>query len=72
MQDIIEKEFPEQTIIAVAHRFCYINWFDRVMLLKHREFVECDSAEALLQRDSDLRKLYLDFQQPPTSGDTSS
>ncbi|OQE25971.1 hypothetical protein PENFLA_c007G05320 [Penicillium flavigenum] len=69
MQDTIEKEFPEQTIIAVVHRFRYINWFDRVMLLKHGELVECDSAEALLQRDSDLRKLYLDFQQPSTSGD---
>jgi ATP-binding cassette subfamily C (CFTR/MRP) protein 1 len=69
MQDIIEKEFPEQTIIAVVHRFRYINSFDRVMLLKHGELVECDSAEALLQRDSDLRKLYLDFQQPSTSGD---
>ncbi|KAJ6186285.1 ABC transporter transmembrane domain type 1 [Penicillium mononematosum] len=69
MQDIIEKEFPEQTIIAVVHRFRYINWFDRVMLLKHGELVECNSAEALLQRDSDLRKLYLDFQQPSTSGD---
>jgi ABC-type multidrug transport system fused ATPase/permease subunit len=59
MQEIIEKEFSEQTIIAVVHRLRYVHWFDRVMLLKHGELVECDRAEALLQRDSDLRKLYL-------------
>ncbi|KAJ5383264.1 ABC transporter integral membrane type 1 [Penicillium concentricum] len=67
MQDIIEKEFSQQTIIAVVHRHRYIHWFDRVMLLKHGELVECDGAEALLQRDSDLRKLYLAFQEPPIS-----
>ena len=59
MQDIIEKEFSEQTIISVVHRLRYIHWFDRVMLLKHGELLECDTAEGLLQRDSDLRKLYL-------------
>ncbi|KAJ5405756.1 ABC transporter integral membrane type 1 [Penicillium sp. CMV-2018d] len=68
MQDIIAKEFSQQTIIAVVHRLRYIHWFDRVMLLKHGELVECDRAEALLQRDSDFRKLYLAFQEPPTSG----
>lgn len=61
MQDIIEKKFPEQTIIAMVHRLRYIHRFDRVMLLKQGVLVECDSAEALLQRDSDLRKLYLDI-----------
>ena len=59
MQDIIEKEFSEHTIISVEHRLRYIHWFDRVMLLKHGELVECNTAEALLQRDSDLRKLYM-------------
>ncbi|KAJ5205337.1 ABC transporter transmembrane domain type 1 [Penicillium cf. griseofulvum] len=67
MQDIIEKEFSQQTIISVVHRHRYIHWFDRVILLKHGELVECDSAEVLLQRDSDLRKLYLAFQEPSTS-----
>ncbi|KAJ5955506.1 ABC transporter integral membrane type 1 [Penicillium viridicatum] len=68
MQDIIAKEFSQQTIIAVVHRLRYIHWFDRVMLLKHGQLVENDRAEALLQRDSDFRKLYLAFQEPPTSG----
>ncbi|KAJ5959013.1 ABC transporter integral membrane type 1 [Penicillium vulpinum] len=68
MQDIIEKEFSQQTIIAVVHRLRYIHWFDRVMLLKYGELVECDRAEVLLQRDSELRKLYLAFQELPTDG----
>ena len=68
MQDIIAKEFSQQTIIAVVHRLRYIYWFDRVMLLKHGELVECDRAEELLQKDSDFRRLYLAFQEPPTSG----
>ncbi|KAJ5827545.1 ABC transporter transmembrane domain type 1 [Penicillium robsamsonii] len=67
MQDIIEKEFSQQTIISVVHRHRYIHWFDRVILLKHGELVECDRPEVLLQRDSDLRKLYLAFQEPSTS-----
>ncbi|KGO43779.1 ABC transporter, integral membrane type 1 [Penicillium expansum] len=68
MQDVIAKDFSQQTIIAVVHRLRYIHWFDRVMLLKHGELVECDRAEALLQRDSDLRKLYLALQEPSISG----
>lgn len=64
MQDIIAKEFSQQTIFAVVHRLRYIHWFDRVMLLKDGELVECDRAEVLLQRESDFRKLYLDFQKP--------
>lgn len=68
MQDTIAKEFSQQTIIAMVHRLRYIHWFDRVMLLTHGELVECDRAEALLQRASDFRKLYLAFQEPPPSG----
>lgn len=68
MQDIIAKEFSQQTIIAVVHRLRYIHWFDRVMLLKHGQLVENDRAEALLQRDSDVRKLYLAFLEQPTTG----
>jgi ABC-type multidrug transport system fused ATPase/permease subunit len=67
MQDIIEKKFSQQTIISVVHRHRFIHWFDRVVLLKHGELVECDKAEVLLQRDSDLQKLYLAFQEPSTS-----
>jgi ATP-binding cassette subfamily C (CFTR/MRP) protein 1 len=34
IQDIIEKEFPKQTIIAVIHRLSYVDRFDRVAVLE--------------------------------------
>ncbi|KAL4908813.1 hypothetical protein BDW74DRAFT_187329 [Aspergillus multicolor] len=59
MQDIIEKEFAQQTVIAVVHRFRFIHSFDRVMVLRQGELVESGSAEFLLQReDSVFRSLY--------------
>jgi ABC-type multidrug transport system fused ATPase/permease subunit len=62
MQEVIEKEFAEQTVIAVIHRFTYVNRFDRVVLMKNGELVECDSPMALLERDSEFRKLYMALQ----------
>ncbi|RDW81522.1 Cyclic peptide transporter [Aspergillus mulundensis] len=58
MQDIIDREFSQKTVIAVVHRFRFIHWFDRVMVLRQGELVECGSAEALLQRgESEFRRL---------------
>jgi ABC-type multidrug transport system fused ATPase/permease subunit len=59
MQNIVEKEFVQETIIAVVHRFRYIHQFDRVVFLKYGEVVECDTPEVLLQSDSEFRKMYL-------------
>lgn len=58
MQSVIESEFAEQTVIAVIHRFRYIDRFDRVVLLKHGCLVENDSPTTLLAADSELRKLH--------------
>lgn len=63
MQDIVEKEFAQKTIIAVVHRFRYIHRFDRVVFLKYGEIVECDTPEVLLQSDSEFRRMYLASQQ---------
>ncbi|KAL6239854.1 P-loop containing nucleoside triphosphate hydrolase protein [Aspergillus navahoensis] len=59
MQDIIDREFSQQTVIAVVHRFRFIHWYDRVMVLRQGELAECASAEVLLQsEESEFRKLY--------------
>ncbi|EED22270.1 ATP-binding cassette transporter, putative [Talaromyces stipitatus ATCC 10500] len=58
MQSIIEKELSQQTIIAVIHRFRYIDRFDMVALLRHGELLEVDRPDVLLSRDSEFRKLY--------------
>lgn len=58
MQQLIENEFVEQTVLAVLHRFKFIHLFDRVAVLKDGVLVECDKPEILLGRDSEFRRLY--------------
>ncbi|KAH8900775.1 P-loop containing nucleoside triphosphate hydrolase protein [Thozetella sp. PMI_491] len=58
MQDIIDTEFRDCTVISVLHRFTYIDHFDKVAVLKAGKLVECDSPQALLGRDSAFRELY--------------
>lgn len=57
MQDVIETDFRDQTVISVLHRFRYIGRFDRVIVLKDGKQAECDSPQVLLERDSLLREL---------------
>ncbi|PYH29257.1 P-loop containing nucleoside triphosphate hydrolase protein [Aspergillus neoniger CBS 115656] len=58
MQEIIEQNFRHQTVIAVIHRFAYIDRFDRVVFLKDGEMLECDVPHALLGRECNFRQLY--------------
>jgi ABC-type multidrug transport system fused ATPase/permease subunit len=59
MQSVIETDFADQTVIAVVHRFRFIDRFDRVVLLKHGCLVENGDPISLLAADSEFRKLYL-------------
>lgn len=58
MQDVIDTEFQDRTIISVLHRFTYIERFDRVAVFSQGSLVECDAPLTLLERDSALRELY--------------
>ncbi|KAJ5716811.1 P-loop containing nucleoside triphosphate hydrolase protein [Penicillium malachiteum] len=58
MQEIVDRHFSGQTVLAVVHRLAYIHPFDRVLVLKKGRIVEWDTPKALLSRDSELRKLY--------------
>jgi ATP-binding cassette subfamily C (CFTR/MRP) protein 1 len=58
MQSIVEKEFAQQTIISILHRFKFVDRFDRVAVLNLGELVECDTVEVLLGTDSEFRELY--------------
>jgi ABC-type multidrug transport system fused ATPase/permease subunit len=58
MQKVIDEEFSNHTIIAVVHRFGYIDRFDRVAVFQAGKVVECDTPKALLARDSRFRELY--------------
>lgn len=58
MQEIIDTEFAAKTIIAVVHRLRFIDRYDRVAVMKNGEMVECDRPQALLQANSEFRKLH--------------
>lgn len=58
MQNVIETDFAEQTVIAIVHRFRFIDRVDRVVLLNHGDLVECDTPRKLLTTNSEFRKLY--------------
>lgn len=58
MQDVIDKEFAQQTVIAVVHRFSFIHCFDRIGLLKNGVLIDCDKPSSLLSRDSEFKRLY--------------
>ncbi|RDW75794.1 hypothetical protein BP5796_06615 [Coleophoma crateriformis] len=58
MQAVIDKDFAQQTVIAVVHRFAFIHRFDRVGLLKSGVLIECDTPSRLLSKDSEFKKLY--------------
>lgn len=58
MQEVIEKEFQDATVISVLHRFTFIERFDRVAVLKQGSLVKCDAPRVLLERDSVFAELY--------------
>lgn len=55
MQEIVDTEFKDQTVIAVMHRLRYVEQYDRVVLMKQGEVIECDSPQSLLASDSQFR-----------------
>ena len=54
MQEVIETEFSEQTVLAVVHRLTYIESFDKVAVLDQGQLVDFDRPSALLARPSVL------------------
>jgi len=58
MQEVIESEFREATVISVLHRFTFIERFDRVAVLRQGKLVECDAPRELLARESVFAELY--------------
>lgn len=58
MQEVIDTEWRQQTVIAVLHRFAHIKQFDRVAVLDCGRLIECDTPQALLDRQSRFRELY--------------
>jgi ABC-type multidrug transport system fused ATPase/permease subunit len=54
MQDIIDTEFRDVTVLAIMHRLKYVTRYDKVALLDGGELVEFDGPRTLLSRDGSM------------------
>ena len=52
LQDLIQKEFKESTMITIAHRLNTIIQSDRVMVLSYGEIIEYDKPQTLMADQS--------------------
>ena len=58
MQSVIEKEFAHYTVLAVAHRYRFLEWYDRVVVMKEGRVVEQGGVTELLARDGEFKRLH--------------
>ena len=58
MQNIIDTEFKDHTVLAVMHRLGFVDRYDKVLMLDAGRMVEFDSPRALLERPSAFLKLF--------------
>ncbi|KAI1339794.1 ABC transporter [Xylariaceae sp. FL0016] len=58
MQDIIDSEFKDCTVLAVMHRLNHITKYDKVAVFEKGALVEYDETAKLLGTDSKLAGLY--------------
>ena len=59
MQAVVDAGFRDTTVVAVMHRFTYIERYDRVAVMKDGRLVECDAPKTLLAREGSVfRELY--------------
>lgn len=58
MQNIIDTEFANSTVLAVVHRLSFVTHYDKVALLDAGTLAEFDSPRVLLSRESAFSALY--------------
>lgn len=58
MQDIIDKEFRDCTVLAIMHRLAHVAKYDRVALLDNGMLLEYDDPEKLLSGETSFKKLF--------------
>ncbi|KAJ0103969.1 hypothetical protein J7T55_010986 [Diaporthe amygdali] len=58
IRDVMREQFASCTVIAVAHRLGAVVDFDRVAVMGGGRLLEWDSPRALLERDSEFKKLW--------------
>ena len=58
MQEVIDSDFKDCTVIAVMHRLDWIKQYDRVALLDNGHLIEYDAPETLLARPTNFAALH--------------
>ncbi|RDH38689.1 P-loop containing nucleoside triphosphate hydrolase protein [Aspergillus welwitschiae] len=59
IQNVLDTEFQDHTVLSVLHRLRYVGWYDRVAVLEGGELVEFDKPDVLLAREeSKFARLY--------------
>ncbi|KAL7923567.1 multidrug resistance-associated protein [Trichoderma austrokoningii] len=61
MQEIIDTDFEECTVLAVMHRLEHIRRYDKAALFGNGKLLEYDDPETLLSGDTGLAKLYSSY-----------
>lgn len=61
MQEIINTDFEECTVLAVMHRLEHIRRYDKAALFGNGKLLEYDDPETLLSGDTNLAKLYSSY-----------
>ena len=60
MMDVVERIFPDRTILAIAHRLHTIRNFDLVIVLDQGRVIETGSPQTLLERRGVFWELWED------------
>ncbi|KAL3489938.1 P-loop containing nucleoside triphosphate hydrolase protein [Aspergillus germanicus] len=58
IKEVMREQFADCTVIAVAHRLGAVVDFDRVAVMGGGRVLEWDNPRALLERDSEFRRLW--------------
>ena len=70
IQDLIEKEFRDSTVITIAHRLNTIIKSDRVLVLDHGKVLEYDSPKTLMENpESHFSDLLKELKQKKEAGE---
>lgn len=61
MQEIIDTDFKNCTVLAVMHRLEHIHRYDKAALFGNGKLLEYNDPETLLAGDTNLAKLYSSY-----------
>lgn len=57
MQEVIDSDFKNTTVLAIMHRLDHIEKYDKVLLLEQGELMEFDDPRKLSSQTSRLAEL---------------